>query len=75
MTLSELAQIGEAWPVGVGVILLIVWFGTLDNRTRNNSRRLTALEVKDGKIDVIDKKVERIDAKLSVLLSNYDGKQ
>ena len=58
-----------------GLVITIFWLASLEWRGRSNSKRISNLEAKDAEIEKLRVSVERIDAKLSVLLPDYDGKQ
>lgn len=76
MTLLETSAILQGyWPIFTGFTLFVLWLGRLEWKSTNNSIRIKRLEDKDESIEKLRISVERIDARLSVLLPDYDGKK
>lgn len=76
MTLLNTATILQEYlPLITSFVLVILWFGRLEMKTKSNSARIAILERKDEEIGKLTVTVERIDARLSVLLPDYNGKK
>lgn len=66
------------WQVSVALIVFLVAAGityaNLRNKIEENTRDIVALKAKDESVDRLSTLVQRIDAKLTVLLPDYNGK-
>ena len=53
-----------------------IWgYATLNSKVKENTKDIDTLKSKDKEIEGLKSLVERIDAKLTVLVPDYNGKQ
>lgn len=62
------------WQILASIIFFIVWLVRLELRGTSNTARIKKLEAKEDGIVKLNEKVTAIDAKLSVLIPDYNGK-
>lgn len=67
-------QIQAYWPILVSIILVTAWLVRLEYRGTSNTARIKKLESKEDSMQKLNEKVTAIDAKLSVLIPDYNGK-
>jgi len=76
MTLLDSATILMGyWPLIISAVAVISWLIRLEYRVLGQGERIKELEVHNEEITKLRITVERIDARLSVLLPDYDGKK
>lgn len=73
-TADKITAISSLWPIVLAFITFIVWLARLEFKSISNSKRIERLEQKDDSIEELKREVTEINAKLTVLIPGYLGK-